>query len=74
MKFTVGALYVPVPELVTFVLAVAISLAIWAAMRYTDLGRASRAALDHHAQRLQFDLSEQPLTECGLLFAVVDPL
>lgn len=43
MKFTVGSLYVPVPELLTFVLALAISLAIWAAMRYTDLGKALRA-------------------------------
>lgn len=43
MKFTVGSLYVPVPELLTFVLALVISLAIWAAMRYTDLGKALRA-------------------------------
>jgi len=43
MKFMVGPLYVPVPELVTFLLAVALSLAIWAAMRYTDLGKALRA-------------------------------
>lgn len=43
MKFTVGSLYVPVPELLTFVLAVAISSGIWAAMRYTDLGKALRA-------------------------------
>lgn len=43
MKFTVGKLYVPVPELVTFLLALAISFAIWAGMRYTDLGKALRA-------------------------------
>ena len=43
MKFTVGKLYVPVPELLTFVLALAISMGIWAAMRYTDLGKALRA-------------------------------
>lgn len=43
MKFTVGSLYVPVPELVTFVLALAISFGIWAGMRYTDLGKALRA-------------------------------
>lgn len=43
MKFTVGSIYVPVPELLTFVLALAISLAIWAGMRYTDLGKALRA-------------------------------
>ncbi len=43
MKFTVGGLYVPVPELLTLVLALAISLAVWAGMRYTDLGKALRA-------------------------------
>jgi branched-chain amino acid transport system permease protein len=43
MKFTVGALYVPVPELLTFLLALALSFGIWAAMRYTDLGKALRA-------------------------------
>jgi branched-chain amino acid transport system permease protein len=43
MKFMVGSLYVPVPELVTFLLALAISFAIWAGMRYTDLGKALRA-------------------------------
>ena len=43
MKFMVGPLYVPVPELVTFLLALGISLAIWAGMRYTDLGKALRA-------------------------------
>ena len=43
MKFTVGKIYVPIPELVTFLLALGISLAIWAGMRYTDLGKALRA-------------------------------
>jgi branched-chain amino acid transport system permease protein len=43
MKFTVGKLYVPVPELLTLGLAVSLSLAVWAGMRYTDLGKALRA-------------------------------
>jgi branched-chain amino acid transport system permease protein len=42
-KFRVGALFVPVPELLTLGFAVALSLGIWAAMRYTNLGRALRA-------------------------------
>src|SRR5664279_2185093 len=45
-KFKVGALFVPVPELITLVLAVAISFAVWAVLRYTDLGRAMRAAAE----------------------------
>jgi len=42
-KFRVGALFVPVPELVTLLLAVALSLGVWAALRYTDWGKALRA-------------------------------
>jgi len=42
-KFRVGELFVPVPELLTLALALALTLGIWAAMRYTNLGRALRA-------------------------------
>lgn len=45
-KFKVAGLYMPVPELITLVLAVAISIAVWAVLRYTDLGRAMRAAAE----------------------------
>ncbi|MDB5954224.1 branched-chain amino acid ABC transporter permease [Ramlibacter sp.] len=43
LKFTIGKLYVPVPELLTLTLAVGLSFAVWAGMRYTDLGKALRA-------------------------------
>jgi branched-chain amino acid transport system permease protein len=45
-KFKIGVLYVPVPELITLVLAVGLSLAVWAVLRYTDLGKAMRAAAE----------------------------
>ncbi|HEV7577381.1 MAG TPA: branched-chain amino acid ABC transporter permease [Caldimonas sp.] len=45
-KFKVGALFVPVPELITLVLAVSLSVAVWAVLRYSDLGRALRAAAE----------------------------
>jgi branched-chain amino acid transport system permease protein len=45
-KFKLGALFVPLPELMTFVLAVGISVAVWAVLRYTDLGKALRAAAE----------------------------
>ena len=45
-RFKIGALYVPAPELLTLVVAVALSLAVWAALRHTDLGRAMRAAAE----------------------------
>src|SRR3954451_22120437 len=37
-KFRVGALFVPVPELVTLLMALALSFGIWGAMRYTNIG------------------------------------
>ncbi len=42
-KFVIAGLYVPVPELLTLMLSSALALSIWAALRYTDLGRAMRA-------------------------------
>ncbi len=45
-KFRLGALYVPAPELITLVLSIALSLTLYAALRYTDLGKAMRAAAE----------------------------
>jgi len=45
-KFKVGALYVPLPELLTLLFAVALALLTWAALRYSDLGKAMRAAAE----------------------------
>ncbi len=42
-KFVIAGLYFPVPELVTLALACLLCCAVWAAMRYTDLGKALRA-------------------------------
>ena len=42
-KFRVGELFVPVPELMTLLVALALAFGIWAAMRYTNVGRALRA-------------------------------
>src|SRR5258708_28458214 len=38
-RFRIGALYVALPELLTLAMAVALSLATWAALRYTYLGK-----------------------------------
>ncbi|MCE9659998.1 MAG: branched-chain amino acid ABC transporter permease [Burkholderiales bacterium] len=46
LKFKIGFLYVPIPELITLVLAVGLSFAVWAVLRYTDLGKALRAAAE----------------------------
>src|SRR5947208_634282 len=55
----VGALFVPVPELITLVLAVAISLAVWAVLRYSDLGRALRAAAEDAPIAAAFGVNER---------------
>ena len=43
-KFRLGALFVPLPELITLGIALALSIAIWALLKHTDLGKALRAA------------------------------
>jgi len=42
-KLQVGELFLPVPELLTLGIVLVLSFGIFAAMRYTDLGRAMRA-------------------------------
>ena len=58
-KFKVGTLFVPVPELITLVLAVAISVAVWAVLRYSDLGRALRAAAEDAAIAAAFGVNQK---------------
>ena len=62
LKFTIGSLYVPVPELVTLVLSVGIALLIWAAMRYTDLGKAMRAMAEDAPIAAAFGINQKALS------------
>src|SRR5690606_26244863 len=62
LKFTVGSLYLPVPELVTLGLAVGISLLIWAAMRYTDLGKAMRAMAEDGPIAAAFGINQKGMS------------
>jgi len=61
-KFRIAGLYVPVPELVTLVLATTISLAIWAAMRYTDLGKALRAMAEDGPIAAAFGINQKAMS------------
>ena len=61
MKFTVGSLYVPVPELLTLMLALAISFGVWAGMRYTDLGKALRAMAEDGPMASAFGIDAKSL-------------
>jgi branched-chain amino acid transport system permease protein len=49
VRYRLGTLYLPLPELLTLVLAVALALALWAALRYTDFGKALRASAEDAA-------------------------
>ena len=62
MKFKVGGLFVPVPELITLGLAVGISVAVWAAMRYTDLGKALRAMAEDGPIAAAFGINQKGLS------------
>jgi len=55
----IGGMFVPVPELLTLVLALALSLAIFAAMRYTRLGRALRALAEDAPVAAAFGINAQ---------------
>jgi len=62
MKFKIGALYVPFPELLTLIMAVTLSLSTWAALRYTDLGKAMRAAAEDAPIAAAFGVNERALS------------
>ena len=62
MKFSVGSLYVPIPELLTLLLSVGIALLIWAAMRYTDLGKALRAMAEDGPIAAAFGINQKGLS------------
>jgi branched-chain amino acid transport system permease protein len=61
-KFTVAGLYVPMPELLTLLIAVAVSLAIWSALRYSDLGKALRAMAEDGPIAAAFGINEKGLS------------
>ena len=62
MRFTLGSLYVPVPELVTLVLSAGIAILIWAAMRHTDLGKAMRAMAEDGPIAAAFGINQKGLS------------
>jgi branched-chain amino acid transport system permease protein len=75
MKFKVGGLFVPVPELITLALAAGIGVSIWAAMRYTDLGKALRAMAEDGPMAAAFGINQRGLSlvlagVCAALAAV----
>jgi branched-chain amino acid transport system permease protein len=58
MKFRLGPLYLPVPEVLTLLLAVGISVAVWAVLRFTDLGKALRASAEDAPVAAAFGINQ----------------
>ena len=61
IKFKVGTLYLPLPELLTLAIAIALALCTWTALRYTDLGKAMRAAAEDARIAAAFGVNERML-------------
>jgi branched-chain amino acid transport system permease protein len=75
LKFRLGDLYLPVPELITLVVALALAFAIWAALRYTDLGKALRALAEDAPVAAAFGVDRRKLSVllsgvCGALAGI----
>jgi branched-chain amino acid transport system permease protein len=60
-KFKIGELYVPVPELLTVIVALALAFAIYAVLRYTDIGRALRASAEDAPIAAAFGINQKAL-------------
>lgn len=61
-KFVLGKLYIPVTELLTLALAVLFAFGIWAAMRFTDLGKAMRAMAEDGPIAAAFGINQRALS------------
>jgi branched-chain amino acid transport system permease protein len=61
VRWKVGELYVPLPELLTLIVAVVLAVAVWATLRYTDLGKAMRAASEDAPVAAAFGVNEKLL-------------
>ena len=60
-KLRLGPLFLPLPELITLGLGVSISLAVWVALRRTDLGKALRAAAEDAPIAAAFGVNQNAL-------------
>jgi branched-chain amino acid transport system permease protein len=58
-RFKVAGLFVPLPELLTLLFAVALSFGVWAVLRYTDLGKALRASAEDPAVAAAFGIHDK---------------
>jgi branched-chain amino acid transport system permease protein len=62
VKWKIGELFVPLPELLTLAIACALALTVWAVLRYTDLGKAMRAVAEDAPIAAAFGVNEKRLS------------
>jgi branched-chain amino acid transport system permease protein len=62
VKWKLGPLFVPLPELLTLGIALALAFAAWAVLRYTDLGKAMRATAEDAPMASAFGVNETLLS------------
>lgn len=56
-----GPLYIPLPELLTFALSLSLCIVVWATLRYTDIGKAIRAAAEDAPIAAAFGINQRAL-------------
>jgi branched-chain amino acid transport system permease protein len=61
-RFKLGGLFLPLPELITLGVALAVTLALWAALRHTDTGKAIRAAAQDAPIAAAFGVNQRALS------------
>jgi branched-chain amino acid transport system permease protein len=61
LRWKLGPLFVSFPDLITLGFALALSLGMWAVLRYTDLGRAMRATTEDAPIAAAFGVNEKLL-------------
>ena len=62
VKWKLGELFVPLPELLTLGIACGLAIAVWAVLHYTDLGKALRAIAEDAPIAAAFGVNEKLLS------------
>src|SRR5260370_6801397 len=66
----IGELYVPVAKLIAFVVAMALSGALWVFLHFTDLGKAMRAAAQNRDVATLMGINPNPVFSAALAIAL----
>jgi branched-chain amino acid transport system permease protein len=62
VSYRAGPLYLPLPELITLALALSLCAGAWATLRFTDLGKAMRAAAEDGAIAVAFGVDRKRIS------------